>query len=485
MKFHLWLTMFLTATTAVGQVIQLEHGQVLVGEVEDATSDGLTFRRLDNGGTLVLEWSDLSPTSADKIRRLKGLLVEDDDELTVTADVIEYVIAGGIKDVFIGRIVGESDTAYSVKRKGSVVDIKRRSIKKRTKREVPILEVYTLDSFYDEKLAEHAPGDDPDKHVIFAELLRKAGDFDRSKQHLERAQELGGGGHVNQIPGMLKRLDVLRESAAERGLLARIRQFRNRKNFPKAAELILEFEQTYPDSDLMPDLEREKRRYERDRERSLVDRMGTMWEIAIRSVSTEKLSDGKLTLANARDYAESQMATDVFEHIANALEITPEEAQELWSKRLEHGRVRSTAFSYGIGSWVLGADDIIKDTSVEEGQQSQLNQDSDDPEIERIKRMIREHKKRARQIAKQNAGQGEETDESWWKGQKLNEKRQWLRAYFAEHGGQMEVVRSIASACGNCAGAGTVTSMGTSGKPVKGDCPVCHGTKFTRVIRAR
>lgn len=479
-----WLATLLITQAVTGQVIQLKHGKVLVGEVQDATSEGLTFRRLDNGGTLALDWADLSPTSADEVRRLKGLLVEDEDELTVNADVIEYVVAGGIKDVFIGRIVGENDTAFTVKRKGSTVDIKRRSIKKRSRRDVPILEVYTRDSYYQEKLAEFDPGRDPDKHFNFADLLRRAGDFDNAKLHLEKAQELGGGKQRSQIPGMLARIELLAESAAERDLLAKIRQFRNRKNFKKAAELIAEFEQTYPDSKLQADLDREKRRYERDRERSLIDRLRTTWETAIRSVATDRLSDYKLTLSRAREFAESEMAQRVFEHLGRVLDTTPEEVAELWANRAKYSRGRTSAFSYGVGSWVLGAEEIIKDTKVEDGQE-QLNQNSEDPEFKRIMRMIREHQKRARQIAKQRAGQGEQTDESWWKGLKLNEKRQWLRCYFAEHGGQMEVVRAIASPCGNCAGAGNVTTMGPAGKPAKTECPVCHGTKYTRTIRAR
>ena len=38
-----------------GQAIQLRTGEVLVGEVVDATSEGLSFRRLDTGGFLDLD----------------------------------------------------------------------------------------------------------------------------------------------------------------------------------------------------------------------------------------------------------------------------------------------------------------------------------------------------------------------------------------------------------------------------------------------
>ncbi len=479
------LALTITCSTAVSQVIQLARGQTLVGEVQDATSDGLTFRRLDNGGVLELGWDDLSSQSAEKIRRLKGLLVEDESEPMVDADVIIYAVAGGIRQEIVGRIVEETDTTFTMRRKGAAIPVQRASIKNRKKRSVPIFEIYTKEGYYQEQHEQFAPGEDADKHIGLADQLRRVGDYDNAEKHLLQAQSLGGGKQRNQLDAMLTRVQVLKESAAERDMLAKIRHKRNRKDFAGAKALMEEFETTYADSQLLADLEREKRRWERDRKRNFIDRMRTMWDRTIHTLSNAKTADAKLSLSAAREYAEGKMADDMFDHLASALDTEADEVRELWQERSKYGTGRSTIYNYGVGSWVLGEDEIIKGTKVEQGKQDQLDSDTSDPELQRIKRMIREHKKRARQLARQRQGQGEESDESWWKKLKLAQKRQWLRVYFAEYGGQMEITAAHAAPCGNCNGQGQTTTLGSAGRPQKSKCPVCHGTKYTRLVRAR
>ena len=89
-----WSTILFTTLTLAGfapaQAVQLRTGEVVVGEVTDATGDGLTFRRLDNGGLLELRWEDLSSACATQIKRMKGLVVEDGEEILVEADVIVF-----------------------------------------------------------------------------------------------------------------------------------------------------------------------------------------------------------------------------------------------------------------------------------------------------------------------------------------------------------------------------------------------------------
>lgn len=472
------------ATHLCGQSIQLASGHVLVGEVQQATGDGLTFRRLDNGGVLELQWNDLTDHSATAIRRLRGLLVEDEAEVTVFADVIVFEVASGIKEEVVGRVVAENDTHFTVMRKGSPLEIERRKIKNRGKREVSILEIYTREEYYNEKVAEFAPAADPDKHVLLADALRRAGILERAEEHYLKAQELGGGAHRTQLPKMISRIRTLIESQAERELLAKIRHMRNRKEWEKAQAAIEEFEQTFADSSLMSELEREKRRYERERTASLADRIRNMWDRTILSVANDKVLDSKLSLQAARDYAENRMADDIFDQIGRALDVEGDEAKSLWQERSKYLKGRTIVFSYGRGSWVLGPDAVIKGTKAEKGEDDPLA-DSDDPELKRIIRLIQEQQRRSRQLASQRQDGEKETDESWWKSLKTIEKRQWLRAYFAEFGGQMEVASAHARPCENCDGKGTVTALGNAGRPQVSDCPVCHKTRFTRMIRAR
>jgi len=371
-----------------------------------------------------------------------------------------------------------------LKRKSGVLPIRRASIKNLRKREVPALEVFTESELYARELAEVDPGEDADRHVLLADRLRRAALYEQAEQHLLKAQELGTSKQKAQLPAMIARIRQLIESGRERELLSRIRVMRNRGAFDRAAELIAEFEQTYPDSTLMPELRREKQRFESDREASLIDRLLQMWDRTVRTVANEKAGDEDATLASSRTWAEERMAKDVFERIARVTGVEADEVETLWSRRNEFGNTRTTMFTYGIGSWVLGADRVIANT-VQDAQAPPEDQQTsaEDRELERIIRKLREVRQRSRDAAAQSGGK--ETEEDWWRQASRNERTTWLRAYFAEFGGRMEVTAAYATPCVTCEGKGYLVTMGNTGREQRTECPVCHNTKFTRAIRAR
>ncbi len=465
------------------QAIQLGDGTVLVGEVVDATGEGLSFHRLDNGGLLQLRWDDLSSLSAERIKRLEGLVVENEDELKIEADVITYQLPGGGLEEVVG-IARYTPTTLFLKRKSGELPIPRQSLKDLRKREVPPLEVFTPDEWYQHELDDVKPGDDADKQIQLAERLRRSGLYERAEEHLKKAQALGNSKQASQLPAMLARIRQLVESSKERDLLSRIRVMRNRREFDKAAELIAQFEQTYPDSKLKSELRREKKRFESDREAALEDRLATMWDRTVRAVANEKAGEEDVALAAARTWAEEQMAKEVYERLARVLDIKPEEVEELWAKRDQYGDSRAQMYTYGIGSWVLGADKVIAGTKRDETAPAKDQPTTaEDRELERIVRKLREVQQRSKEA--QAAKGGKETEEDWWKNASRNARTAWLRAYFAEFGGQMEVTAAYASPCVTCEGRGYIVELAATGKEQKRECPVCHNTKFTRAIRAR
>lgn len=492
MKYRVFL--FLSVVTALvlghapAQAIQLRSGEVLVGEVVDATSEGLTFRRLDTGGFLELGWDDLSTLHAERIKRFKGLVVEEDEEPTIEADVLVYTPGGAAREEVVGLIDWEASTSTHVvlKRKNDLLPVRRESIKKKFKREVPVLEVYTADEYYELKKAEIDPGEDADKHILLAEQMRLVGQYERAETHLLEAERLGGGNQASQIPIMLQRVRNLREAAAERDLLAQIRYMRNREEFERAEELMARFKEEYPDSNLMIELEREKERFDEALADYAVERLRQAWDATVRRVANDKVAERGITFAQARAYAEDQMADDVFERLAKTLEMTPEELEQYWAKRNEHGRGRAIIYSYGVGSWVLGEDKVIAGTKAEGGGgANKAGGDSpEDRELERIIRKLREYRDQRRRGGA--GGQGErETEEDWWRLASRNERTGWLRAYFAEFGGYMEITNAYAEPCPNCAGQGFQLELGDTGREQKAECPVCHGTKYSRLFRAR
>ena len=475
------------AAPASAQAIQLRDGQLLVGEVVDATTDGLSFRRLDNGGLLELSWSDLSPLHAEQIKRLEGIVVEEEGEVTIEADVLIYKTGGGSLDEVVGLIVEYAPDKILLKQKNRIVPVPTSAIAKPPRtREVPVLEIFTADEYYQRKLAEIQPGEDADKHVALAEELRRVRLYEESLKHLERAEELGGGKHSGQLTAMLERVRRLKESAAERGLLAEIRIQRNRRNFERAAELIEQFEQEYPESELARELDREKKRFDENRETYLLEEIKTRWASTVREVARVKAGERDSSLTAVRSWVEDGMAEEVFDRIGRVLEIEPKEVAELWAKRLELSNPRADLYSYGVGSWVLGADAVTKDTDAGAGGGNDSGSGSaQDRELERLIRKLREVRERGRAIAARRDTGQQQTEDDWWEDAERNERTGWIRAYFAEYSGRMEVTSAYAFKCPNCDGAGYLVTVGSSGEEQRAKCPTCQGTRFTRAIRAR
>ncbi len=188
------------------------------------------------------------------------------------------------------------------------------------------------------------------------------------------------------------------------------------------------------------------------------------------------------------------MADEVYTRLGKSLSITPAEAKALWARRVDLGKITSDLYTYGLGSWLLGPDRVVAGTKVEgKGNDKTKGAPQDDPELDRVIRRMRDAADRAKRAAQSRAarnqqGQGqdqEETDEQWWANADHDDKESWLRAYFAEFGGQMEVVLAIASPCHNCSARGTITVVGTTGREQQEPCPVCHRTRFVRSLRAR
>ena len=60
----------------------------------------------------------------------------------------------------------------------------------------------------------------------------------------------------------------------------------------------------------------------------------------------------------------------------------------------------------------------------------------------------------------------------------------WLRAYYAEYGGELKVTYATAQQCISCYGAGNTPEMGEDGRMVRMKCYLCQNTKWVRSFKA-
>lgn len=488
----------LLGTRSNGQVVQLGNGQVLLARVVDATTEGLTIRRLDTGGLLELEWSDLSKLHQEQIKERFGLSSGDDSEVMVEARAVYYRLPSGSIGELVGVIVDENDDAIIVERRGARTPVQRSVFDRSVQVQVPWDEIYTAETWYQKQVEALAPGEDADAHVRLAEELRRARLFEQAKVHLEKAVELGGGRHAVQLPQKLKSIDVLIESAEENALIAEIRRQRNRGRFGVAQELIVEFEQRFPESKIVSELDKEKGRLATAMEDETGKEVRIRYPRAMREVAYE-LAGQELTWEQARDLAGTDMGRLIFEQIAKELqrrmkgvEITPEEVEALWARRAEFSvRPYSQFLSYDLGSWVLGEQAIIKDTHLDGAATAGQPQagGGDDPDLERFIRRLRDVQRRGRSTGGGRGGQQKEvTEQDWWASISRQQKQSWLQAYYAENGGHLTLKRAAVDACPTCSARGfliDINSTGGQGGQQRRQCPTCHGTKYLRIVRVQ
>ena len=195
-----------------------------------------------------------------------------------------------------------------------------------------------------------------------------------------------------------------------------------------------------------------------------------------------------MTLDTAREYAQGKMSDDIQARVAGILKLDPAEVKALWSDRAKYpvGR-RAEHFTYGVGSWVLGETAILKDTAAGKQQGKQPAKAANEQEardVERFAKLLRQAMERRRGQQQAGGEQEEETEADWWRKAERQERTSWLRAFYAESGGQMVITYATVSPCVACYGEGTTVETNGEGKLVQTTCFLCHKTKQIRSFKA-
>ena len=103
------------------------------------------------------------------------------------------------------------------------------------------------------------------------------------------------------------------------------------------------------------------------------------------------------------------MGKEIREHIAKTLGLEVEEVETMWANRSKHaGAADAEQYYYGVGSWVLGEESIIKDTKQAEVAKAAEDKDKKsekDKEMERLRKRIQEAIRRMRSQGPQAGGQ--------------------------------------------------------------------------------
>ena len=480
---------------ARAQSVQLADGRVLLAEVEpgSVTGEGMRVRRLDNGGMLDLRWDHLTPASATAWKKRFDLAGDAQEEITVRADEVTYEI-GGTRRTALGRIVEQGADTIVVQQKGVPSVIKRRDVVGVRKIDAPVTQVMTREEYYSDLVTQMSPGGDADKHLLVAEQLMKVRDYDRALEHVEKARAAGNSKNPPQIDALAGKLQRYKEAAKELKLMEDIQAARSRgglADFDKGGKLIAQFEKEYPQTKLKAEFDAEKRRFAESRTRYLTGQVAERWRESIRVVADKACGDAGLTLQAARDYATGKMTDDIVTRVSGALKLDAAEVKSLWAGRKDNalGR-RPEAFSYGLGSWTLGEPAILKDTQQGKSNAAQKERSGDtaaagsNPQLDRLSKLLRQAQERRQAAQSQGAEQREVTDEDWWRQAERIDRIGWLRAYYAEFGGQLAMTFATVSPCISCNGEGSLPELGPEGRIVRSKCFLCQNTKWLRSFKA-
>ncbi|HLQ36446.1 MAG TPA: hypothetical protein VK348_01495 [Planctomycetota bacterium] len=473
------------------QTLQFADGQVLMVNIDDVDGNGLRVHRLDNGGQLELRWEHLSPDCALRLKQAYSLVGSAEEDATVAADLVTYE-KDGIKQEVLGKIddAAGTPTELVVRKKGVQYRVAKADLKGVKKVQAPVGQVFTRDEYYADLLTTMPPGDDGDKHVNLAQELIKVRDYDHAGDHLAKAKELKTR-DPNRLQQMTEKLARYKDSAKERSLLDQIQFARQRgtgPEFDNGLKLIAQWEKDYPTSKLRSEFDTEKKRFVEARTKYLAQLVAEKWRQLIQAVADKKAGETGVTLQSVKEYATGKMKDDVAARVADQVKLPVDEVKQLFADRGKYplGK-RPEFFAYGIGSWTLGDKAILKDTKQGQAPANKTDKDpAQEREIERLAKLIRQAMERSRAAAKNQQGGApkEATEEDWWREATRNEKTSFLRAYYAEFGGDLKVTIAYLQPCIACYGEGTVTELGGDGKVQKVNCYLCHKTKWLRSFRA-
>jgi hypothetical protein len=478
----------LCCARAPAQVLQLVDGKLLLAQVEDANADNLHVRRLDNGGVLDLRWDQLTPECAQRVKEQFKLSTAAETQLTVSAQEVRYN-KDGSPQTLIGKLIDDGSPTLTLLQKGQQIRIPRQDILLKPTVEVPVLQVYTKDEYYNMRLQELAPGDNADAHKLLAEELMKVPDYAHALDHLNKAKELNNSKEPKLIDEMLEKLKLYVANQKERDAIDQIAVARHRAqltDLEAGKKLVDDWDKMFPQSKLKLEFQAEKDRFLKTRTATLSLLVAQKFRYAIGTVAEKKQLEKDVKIAAIRTYAEQKMTDDIVQLVASLLRLDVAEVKTLWAGRETYANCKQTdQFAYFVGSWLLGKEAVIKGTKegkdeTKEGQDAQQRYD-----LERIAKKLREAMDRRRAAAAQNGqAQKEETPDDWWSSATRAERVSWLRAYYAEFGGQLKITHAFVSPCQACSGLGTISQQAEGNKIEKVPCYVCHGTKWLRSFKA-
>lgn len=488
-------------------MLRLRDGRILWGAIEEHDEQAVVIRRLDNGGRVTLPWGMVDPTQEEQLKLLYGYIEVDVEEVLVQAHRIPIVDGSEL----VGLIVNRTDDSLYVKTSTTLLTLdKTRIAGPAILVQVPALDIYTREELYRETLAQYAQVLTPaageelatgpaagDAHLEIAAFCERIFDFVHAREHYLLA--------VEAEPRLMD--DVLErtiERAAQKAavqeqvdVMAEADTWRARKKFDRALELCAAFREQWPRSPLMEDLFRLEARIQRAQQKALREEVVKKWHYYTARLIGKAVRE--MDFGSAVSWADGELSEEIALAVAEDLRSLAEGLDEQLVRQyfLERESYKIYKASYGVNSWMLGPDEARAelDTSAQAPSGGSGRGDSRDDAREDIQAKIDRYIQAQQSAQRNESASGSEDDpEAAWGEMSSNAKAQWLRAYYAEHSGDMNVTSVRFSACPTCGGSGVLEVIQTGGAGNRGEnasglrlvaCPTCHTVGIIRRVSYR
>lgn len=504
------LATLLTGLLAFGddeapQVIRLKVGTEVVGVIVPdgfLESKGVRIRRVDDDSLLDIDFDQMLPEDARRIRGQHGYLPDEPDPIIVDAMKVTFLDGSEL----IGLIVEQGTETFKLRRGVNTQELKRATVRMIEPVKVDALEVYDAEELFGRELAAKNPTTALDHYnlALYCESLQL---WAHAREELGHVQELDPSFKSEIVAAKLKQYERRMEAGEDQELIMRASRMVRHDDYNGALALLDDFLQKKPNSVLRADAEKARARIEKARQQWLAEQViidfFTALERGIRKIAT----DPKATVKDSRKAVELEATKNALEATAKWLKAPAAEVQKVWEDP-KRQTVSPHSGSYGSGTWTLGLEAALKglvkedpnkkkdDGSGGAGKEKSLEDRIKDL-LEKKRKEQEEAQKRAKEKGKQQ-GSGKQPkqapvgpqvydvppkEEEWWPTLTGDEKTQYLMAWWAEHEPNLKIIRIDSLACGMCAGIGMIRYFNSDGQEAAKPCSRCKGLGFDRIVR--
>jgi hypothetical protein len=487
------LSVFVAVPQADGEVVRLKDGRMLQGEIDASktTDDAVVIALYRDGAVIRVLWDRVLGRDARRLREDLGLEVVEGD--TYLMDGHELMLGNG--ETMRGLVVevegGRPEVIYLKTSEGGdrPQEVPRSLVIKTIEIELPVLDVYTVDEAVAEKMKEVLGEERTIDQLTGAEVAAvanycyKLGAYERAKELFESLLEREDFAEKTMVANKLKNLGELIKAKDAGKMVAEIRRKAFLKRFKEALEIVKEFRENYGDLEQVVALHRidsiEKRLNIALKEQRIQKVSAEWFRIMSRKVGEHvrmKDQDGEpVSLKEAMSWATKDLTREILADLAAKMELEEEQILELWKAR----KAKAHTATYGYGSFA----------APEEAARirARKKEATKDLSREEIRRRLQQAAQR-RQQAQNKKQKPPKTPDQWWEKAPSSSKRNWLTAFYVEHGdAQFEIIRVYWESCGTCAGKGykihNIAQSGDGDGQEKVRCETCNGHGNVRMVR--